>query len=379
MSRAKIADRKDKPLVSMFNRQGKLYLQFVVNDKKIQRSTKLADTATNRRLVQKSMIPKLEAQIINGEFLQDQDKPKTFEYYADKLLLSKENLKSYRELRNIVVNQLLPTFGNKNVKDIKRADVKRFIDLRLKEITPKRARTLLSAISAVLNIAIDYEEIVSNPALNIKLPKHDKEVTEPFSVAEVNTLLKNADGWLKNFLAFAFFTGARTGELLALRWSDVDLDNGTISIVRRLRHGDINTPKTKSSVRDIPIFEPLLPYVKEQLAIARKNKNLDVFVNPKTNKMFFGSKTLTPHWKKLLNKCEIPYKILYSTRHTFITNMLKSSEYSILDIAQMVGHSNSEMIIKNYAKYIKGEHLKLKRNFNPFTDNSADSNTGSTL
>jgi len=43
-----------------------------------------------------------------------------------------------------------------------------------------------------------------------------------------------------------------------------------------------------------------------------------------------------------------------------------------LDIAQIVGHTNTEMIVRNYAKYIKGEHLKVSRNLNIFTDKSTD-------
>lgn len=64
---------------------------------------------------------------------------------------------------------------------------------------------------------------------------------------------------------------------------------------------------------------------------------------------------------------------LTSTRHTFIVSMLKHSNLSILEIAQMVGHTSTQMIIHNYGKFIKGEHLKVSRGIKLFTDNSADS------
>lgn len=71
-------------------------------------------------------------------------------------------------------------------------------------------------------------------------------------------------------------------------------------------------------------------------------------------------------WAKLLSDLDVPYRKIYNTRHTFITAMLKSGELSVLEIAQIVGHSNSKMILENYARFIKGGHLKISRSFYPF-------------
>ncbi|MFA7500946.1 MAG: site-specific integrase, partial [Sulfurimonas sp.] len=166
-----------------------------------------------------------------------------------------------------------------------------------------------------------------------------------------------------------FYTGARTGEVLALTWNDIDLENRTISITKGLRNGVIGKPKTKSSVRDVPIFEPLVKHLKEHM---NRSRSISLFVNPHTDKMFYKSAKLTPFWRNLLNECNLEYRILYSTRHTFISTMLKNSNLSMLDIAQIVGHANTEMIVRNYAKFIKGEHLKISRNLDIFTDKTTD-------
>jgi len=72
--------------------------------------------------------------------------------------------------------------------------------------------------------------------------------------------------------------------------------------------------------------------------------------------------------------CGIEYRKLYTTRHTFIASMLKHSDLSILEIAQMAGHTiTTQMIIQNYGKYIQGEHLKIDKSLKLFTDKSADS------
>jgi integrase len=369
MTAQNLLTTKEKQMVGIYKRGTKLYLQFTVDGKRIQKSTGLQDTPQNRKLLKKDVIPKLEAQIISGGYSRQKNKPKTFEYYANIYLRSKENIKTYKELENIVINQLFKFFKNLSVKDIKRADIKNFADTKLNLVSPKRVRTLINIVSAILDVAIDYEEIISNPALNIKLPKHIRKEDEPFSKEEVKLLLNAAEGWFKIFLMTAFYTGARLGELIALTWNDISLEDGFISINKRIKKGSIDTPKTKSSIRKVPILEPLKPYLKMQMQTAT---SINVFVNPNTKNRFYGTEKLTQYWKETLLKANLDYKILYNTRHTFITNMLESGFYSLLEIAQIVGHSNSDMIIKNYAKYIKGEHLKINTNFNPFADNLAD-------
>lgn len=69
-----------------------------------------------------------------------------------------------------------------------------------------------------------------------------------------------------------------------------------------------------------------------------------------------------------MSELDISYRKVYNTRHTFITAMLKSGALSVLEIAQIVGHTNSKMILENYARFIKGEHLKIRSSFNPFLD-----------
>ncbi|MDQ7042180.1 MAG: site-specific integrase, partial [Sulfurimonas sp.] len=63
----------------------------------------------------------------------------------------------------------------------------------------------------------------------------------------------------------------------------------------------------------------------------------------------------------------------YNSRHTFVTNMIRSSGVSILDISQMVGHKTIEETISTYAKYLPQEHLKISRSLDVFTDKTTDS------
>lgn len=179
----------------------------------------------------------------------------------------------------MINNQILPVFKGRDIDTIKRYEIKEFAELKLKHATPKRVRMILNVVSAIIDIAIDYEVIKHNVSKSIDLPKHTKKEFEPFSQDEVNLILSKATGWLKVFLAISFYTGARTGEVLALNWNDVDLDNGYIFITKSLRNAIVDTPKTKSSVRDVPIFDILMPYLKEHM---NNSKSIALFINPHT-------------------------------------------------------------------------------------------------
>ena len=366
--------KKGALMISFFNRKGKLYLQFTVDGKTYQRSTKREDTPHNRTIVRKEVFPLLWAKIQNGEFATKHNRTiHEFSYYAEKYMKSKYHLKTYKSTKGIIDKRLLPIFGKKKVDSISRAECKEFTEVLLQTLSSKRVKTILNVLVAIIEIAVDYEHINRNPAKNIKLPKHiPSRAMQPFSKEEVRILISEADGWLKNLVAFLFFTGMRQGEVIALTWDDIDMDHMVINVDKRIKKGVKDTPKTISSIRKVPIFDMLKPYLINQKILCETIGSNHVFFNPNTHKGFFDANKLTSYWYDLLEGCGFQKRVFYNTRHTFITNMLRSGKMSMLDISQMVGHKTIEEIVSTYAKYLPEEHLKVSRKIDPFTDNSTD-------
>ena len=363
---------KGANMISFFNRKGKLYVQFEANGKKYQRSTKLEDTPKNRTFVKKEVVPKLQYKILSGEFAKQQETIYIFSEFATKYKMAKDGLKTYRHLRGIVDNKLLPIFGKKEVSKISRGEIKEFADNLLLDLTPKRTRMILNTLRAIFDIAVDYEHIVTNPADNIKLPKHKPLKMQPFTPNEVHTLITHADGWFKNMVAVAFYTGMRQGEMIALTISDIDFNTMTINIDKRIAQGEIDTPKTESSIRKVPIFDALVPYLKNQLELCKQEMCFSLFFNPHTKESFYDSKKLSKYWYSLLDNCGFEHRRFYNTRHSFVTNMIRSGAVSILDVSQMVGHKTIEETISTYTKFFPEEHLKVSRKIDPFTCKTTD-------
>lgn len=352
-------------MVKMFRRKnGKLYVEYKVKGRVVQKSTGLLDTEENRALVKKEVIPSLEKKIISEKF--DTEKPKEFSFYAKRYLAKKTKLKTYAKVCKYV-EVLNETFGKTYIDKIKVSDIEDWVAVRENVNSIKTIKNYLSSMIGVFKEAMKLEVISTNKVLLVELDSYIPKVIEPFSAIEVEHLLKNVSGPLKVFIAIGFFTGLRTGEILALRKSDIDLENKEVNVFHTITDGKLQSPKTKESIRKVPILDDLVPYF--------ENLNDEGFIFARKDKKHYSS--LPGHykraWEDLLEDCSIEYRKIYGTRHTFIVNMIRNSGLSVLEIAQMAGHTSIQMIVKHYGKFIKNEHMKINRSLKLFTDTSADS------
>ncbi|MDO9306062.1 MAG: tyrosine-type recombinase/integrase, partial [Sulfuricurvum sp.] len=348
-------------MASVYARNGMLYIQYMYEGKNIQRSTKLGDNPINRKIVTKQMLPDMERKIVMGEL---ESHTKTLEDYVT-IYLERKGTKGFKTFHKMCARAKTVStyFHKKKICDIKVSEIERFLfSLNITIDSTKEYKTILIG---AFQIAFKDNAINTNPMLKVEqgIGLQQKVVdSDPFTPAEVKVILENAEGWLKNYLAISFYTGMRTGEALGLMITDILTDS--IFIRHNMVGGLLSTPKTKNSVREIPLFEVLRPYIDSQIKEAISEKRERLFEVSSSIKIYNGTR-FSP-WSRLLVKCSLAHRKLYITRHTFITTMLSSGNYSILQIAKIAGHVNTEMIVKNYAKYIRGEQLKIDRSTDIF-------------
>ncbi|MEA1917408.1 MAG: site-specific integrase [Campylobacterota bacterium] len=341
-------------MAKVVTRGNKLHIHYTYNGVRNRKATGLDATNENIKLLEDKVIPELMQKLLVGY-----QKPKNFAYYFEKFVQYHKADKSFHN-RIYIYNKVNAFFKDFDVDKIKRLDIKEYLDtLKMKDKTKK---DYLHCIKGVLDIALDDEMIERNFATDIRFKASIKEQVEVFSSDNVEKLLKNADGILKNLLAFLFFTGTRTGEALGIMLKDID--ENSISINRSISKGRITTPKTVGSIRKVPILHELREYLSNQIEISKKNNSLYLF---EYNGTYIKDSTFFKRrWKDLLIKCNIEHKRMYQTRHTFITNMLNSSKFKVMDIAQIVGHSSPQMILTTYAGFIKDNSIKIDDNFKLF-------------
>ncbi len=206
----------------------------------------------------------------------------------------------------------------------------------------------MDGLKSFLEFCEQEGHIGKNPYFNITLKNAlaPKEI-EPFNLEEVKSLIQHAPNLrLKAFLAVAFFTGLRTGEQLALLWSDVDFQNKKIHIDKSLNlSGAITSPKNKPSIREVDLLEPVEKILKELKASEPANKKMIFLSMPKRTQEFQKA------FKALLQALNLKDRKLYTTRHTFASLMLSQGEEAMW-VSKTLGHKDLNTTYKTYSHYI---------------------------
>jgi integrase len=340
-------------MASIFIQNNRIYISIQVDGKQIKKSTKLNNTRANMKYVQQKLIPK---------FIQESETSlykMTISNYIDKFLKEKKHIlkqRTYERYSQMIEKWIRPKYGEIKLSELKTSMLKEFIneqfDLGKSAKTVELYRTIFSGI---LQEAV-YDDVLSvNLFKNIKRKKKNKPIITPFSQEEVRQLLDATEGWFHNYIGLATHFGLRSGELLALKWIDITEDHIKIRRTRDLNRD--TEPKTASSIRDLPLFESVKPFIEDQRLITGCLEY--VFVKrgqvPWSDTQWISQL----HWYPLLKKLGLKKRRMYEMRHTFATNMLNSGFFKVTDIAKMMGHSTTEYLFNVYSRYIESEQDKI--------------------
>lgn len=334
--------------MTFYNRSGMLYAR--INGKRV--STKLEYSKENIKL--------FKSYAKNDEFFKKFNVmgsvPTVVELCKEVLEDKKDTLKrtSYTNYLSLLNSRIIPFFDKRKVTDIRPLDISDFY----KTFTD---RSTLVSSEAVLRPAFEkavLAEIINQTPMRISKPKFKDSGYEisPFTKDELQKILDFNDERLCNFVAIACFTGLRTGEMLGLRWCDVDLKNMTMSINQQFTRCFLQTPKTKKSMGTIELPIEALPFFEKQRL--KTGLREYVFYSPKNKEPYKSSYYINTLFKEMLVKLDIPERTIYQTRHTFASIRLMMGE-KLEWVSYMMRHENTSITLKKYFKYIK--ELDVKR------------------
>ncbi|MFT6908550.1 MAG: integrase [Oleiphilaceae bacterium] len=215
----------------------------------------------------------------------------------------------------------------------------------------KTMNDIRNILSQILDEAFYDEVIETNPMKRTRPSKKITKEPEPFNNLEIQKILEVLESPMKEYFQLAFFSGLRTGELIALRWMDVDFKRDKMFIRRSISNGVEKEPKTKGSIRNMDLH----PLAKDALNTVWDKYRVDsyrVFVDPKTDLTYKNAEGIRKYiWSKAIAKSGVKYRCPYQTRHTFASIMLSSGK-NIMWVANQMGHSNWGMLVKVYGRWI---------------------------
>ncbi|MFT2744979.1 site-specific integrase [Helicobacter pylori] len=277
-------------------------------------------------------------------------------FFNQKIGLKAESLRFMR-LRFTTIVKLMNIKESSKLSKITKESVTNYHNNAFKKYKKNTLISLNALLKSFLAFCESERFLSQNPyfAITLKNAKETQAI-DPFNIEEVKTLIENAPSLrLKAFLAVAFFTGLRTGEQLALLWSDVDFKNKKIHIDKSLNlSGAITSPKNKPSVREVDLLEPVEKILKELKASEPANKKMIFLSIPKRTQEFQQA------FKKLLKALNLKERKLYTTRHTFASLMISQGEEAMW-VSKTLGHKDLNTTYKTYSHYIpKQERERAK-------------------
>lgn len=338
------------------NRGGILYYGF--GDK--FKSSKLKYSTVNKNII----IGKFKSGSLSEDLSFSDSEAPLITTLLDEVMSEKENTLKHNSIlsyRTACRTSIVPYFNGKFVSDIRPIDIKSFQDsLVARGLKRQSIATVRVLMKEIFDIAIIREYVTINPVKMVGMPKLrlSVEKPKPFSLDEIDLILGNTSGSVKNFLGISFFTGMRSGEVLALRWDDVDFNSDTITISNTVASGIINHAKTQSSIREIEMIPEARKYFKAQQLLTGM-KNEFVFMSHK-NTFHGNNKHFYVNYQNVLKELDIESRNLHNTRHTFASMML-NNKIDPLWVSNMLGHENLNITLKIYAHYMpKKEKMSIE-------------------
>ncbi len=269
--------------------------------------------------------------------------------------------------KSIIKNHIVPQLGSIELSKLKPLHIQEFYTDRLTFLSATTVLHHHRLLRKALNDAKGWQMIKINPADHVEAPKPKKYKAKVLNVDEIKPLLKalNNDP-LEVPVLLTLFLGMRRGELLALKWSDVDYKNKTITIQENLVRGGetgnelfLKEPKSEDGTRTIPISDNILALLKKHKIRQNENKLKFGKYYKKSDYMFtretgdlINPAVFSREFKEFLEKNNLKKIRLHDLRHTSATLMLQS-KVPAKTASERLGHSNIHITLDLYSHVLK--------------------------
>ncbi|HLZ56781.1 MAG TPA: tyrosine-type recombinase/integrase [Ktedonosporobacter sp.] len=302
----------------------------------------------------------------------DQPFKQLLEYWLEKIHRPSISKSTYVRYRSLLKNDILPSLGQIPLRKLMAEQVEAlYAELFEEELSPSSIRMIHTILYQALTYAVKRKYIPQNVCKDIKLPTLTKQEMQTLSKDQALKLLEVVKGHrLEALFLLALITGMRRGELVGLRWKDINLDEGSIQVRRTVDRvpGEglkESKPKTASGRRKIMLPQVAVDALKEHRAhqeeIRAKAGSVwreqdIVFCNALGG--FLDPRNLLRTFSSLLKKADLPHIRFHDLRHSAATLLLTMGVHPKV-VQEILGHSNIAITLGTYSHVLpslqKGE------------------------
>lgn len=312
---------------------------------------------------------KAEEAVRRGTEIDPEGGRQTLRHYSEQWLTTRHRLRpsSRARLESNLREHVLPRFGDKQLRNIKRTEVKSYVgELVESGLSAAAIRKAYFALSQMMREAHADGMIERNPCLEVELPKERSKKRDFLEIGHLYTLADCVPERYRAYVIAGGFAGLRHGEICGLRRGDIDPMHSTVHVRQSLEEIDGKLSfddllKTESSSRDVVVARSVMDELE---------RHLERFCGPEPDALLITTEKGQPMyrasfgriWRDALREARkrspgfppgnfTPHDL----RHAYISGLIELGVF-VIEIAEKVGHKNPSMILKTYGHVYRTRH-----------------------
>ena len=280
------------------------------------------------------------------------------EHWMENELLGSVKESSWQTYRNLLTRHLLPRLGGYALTQLTPKVIHSFIEeLEASGLAENTIRGVYRLLSSAMRYALDEGVIRKNPCRRIHIQHREHGEQRVLNRSEQEKLRQTADDTRDLPALLSLYTGMRLGEICALKWTDIDWEQGTITVRRTVQriagrsiesNGQrtllmIGTPKSRRSCRVIPVPEFILALLRERM----QNSGESPYVFGKASAAA-DPRTIQRRFSRLAKKLGLSGAHFHTLRHSFATCLLELG-VDVKTVSALLGHGSARTTLDFYA------------------------------
>ncbi len=303
-------------------------------------------------------LDEIRRQLRDGSYMAPTKIPRFNEVAREWLELKKMNIRS--STLSVYAGHLrnhFSEFNHRYINRINTKDIETFINQRLRDdMNLNTLKKILVSLGQIFSLAVKRGYCSRNPVTDADKPRgqgtKEQKKLHTMTKDQINTFLNYVkDQKYKALFTLAVFSGARQGELLGLKWSDIDWVNNQIHFQRTYNNGEFFDTKTKGSNRKIDIGPTTMRILKEW-KLACPPCELDLVFPNNAGKPLNHNNMVNRFFKPALQAAGLHQIRFHDLRHTYASLLLDQGE-NIKYIQTQLGHANPTVTLNVYAHLMK--------------------------
>ncbi len=280
---------------------------------------------------------------------------------------SRIRLSSYAQYKVKLEKNILPYFADIRINKITVEKVKMFQEHLLSEgMSERYTANILSVLKMIMKYLSNKYDFV-DPTAGLELPKEQNvsgvaSVYDEYSFQKMYRVLFDRPDLTKAGILVTLYTGLRIGELCALKWSDIDLENGTITVsktIQRVSMGDaggliMDAPKSRAGMRTVPVTPPLAEYLRPFVTDGEK-----YFLSGTSAPL--EPRTMQYRLRSFLNREGLPNITFGKLRKLFIERCVSPD---IAALSEILGNATVQNVLPYCAKPTMNTKIRIMESFN---------------